>query len=269
MEKNSLKNVPLVIFCGGKATRMQNAYGEIPKPLIRIWGLPIVCRIIEHYKTHGVTKFILLTGSSHQIFIDSFRNLDFRTSLLWSSQDISNTSSNKYDFTGLDIRCIYTGDDTNTGDRLRLAKSYIQGDNFFLTYGDGLSNVDIKLLYESHISGGKLITLTLVPYPPRFGIVKIGKDYNNYVSVESFAEKDRDELNLINGGFMVCSTNILNNEDINNKVDGSFENDFIGVNSLIGLVGGFKHYGSWSCVDTQRDVENLNRSYTNENINIW
>lgn len=210
-----------VIFCGGKGTRLSEETRRTPKPLLEINnGKPMVDYIMDHFRKFGVDRFILLVGYMAERFHE------------------------RYDCE-MDVLVLDTGIETNTGERLLKAKEHLKG-VFWVTYGDGLSDVNLDLVedtYADHFD--MLLTITAVNPPNKFGAMEISKDG----VVKSFQEKAKKDW--INGGFMLCSKQVLN---LINPGD-SFEFDLIPRLVKDGKVNAFKHYGYWKCVDTLKDLE--------------
>lgn len=164
-----------VILAGGKGTRISELSKSIPKPMIKILGLPIITRIIIHYQKFGFKDFIIAAGYKKQIIIDYFKNKKLK---------------------GLNIKVVDTGLNTMTGGRLKRLKKYLNEETFMLTYGDGLSNVNIKRLVSFHKKNKKIATLTAVRPPARFGAIRIKGNKIKY-----FKEKSKLDVGWINGGF--------------------------------------------------------------------
>lgn len=217
-----------VILCGGYGSRLSEETFRIPKPMIKIGKKPIVCHIIDIYSRFGVSDFLLLTGYKSSIirkyFINGYKNLN--------------------------IDIFYTGKNTQTGGRLLRAKNLlINEETFFLTYGDGVSNINITKLLKHHLNNKKIATVTMVKPTLRFGELS----YKNNL-VTSFKEKTQSEKGWISGGFFV----------FNKAIFSLLRNDqtVLEKNPMINLVkkkqlSGFRHYGFWQCMDTMREKKTL------------
>ena len=172
-----------VILAGGKGTRISELSKSIPKPMIKILGLPIITRIIIHYKKFGFKDFIIAAGYKKRILINYFKN-----------KKIKDTK----------IQVIDTGLNTMTGGRLKRLKKYLINETFMLTYGDGLSDVNIRKLLNFHKKNKKIATLTAVRPPARFGAVRIKGN-----KVKYFKEKSKLDVGWINGGFFVFNSKVF------------------------------------------------------------
>ena len=174
-----------------------------PKPLVEIGGKPILWHIMQHYNQYGIKEFIICLGYKGQLIKEYFFNYHLHHSDL--TIDIKNQIISKGDLPNWKIRLIDTGDDTLTGGRILRLKKILSKEKYFcLTYGDGLSNINIKKLIKHHESSKKLATVTVVTPPGRYGTIKLK---NNLVS--SFEEKLDNQESLINGGFFVLSPKIF------------------------------------------------------------
>ncbi len=248
LEKNIMANtqnfkLPVVILAGGKGSRILEYTKAIPKPLIKVNKVPILIRIIEHYISYGFKDFVIATGYLHNViekyFSKKFKKNNYQYIY---SQDVR-------------VKLVFTGLKTMTGGRvLRLEKYLTKKNNLFcLTYGDGVSNINLHKLVNFHIRHKKIATLTSVRPPARFGYVKIKKD-----QVLTFGEKKSVDSGWINGGFFI----------FNNKIFKFIKNDsiFLEKEPLENLASrkelmAFKHFGFWQCMDTLRDKVFLDEHY--------
>ena len=175
--KNKINQIKTIILCGGLGTRIFEETKTKPKPMIKIGDKPILSHIINIYQKNGFKKFLIATGYKHEVIKNYY---------------------NKKKFDKLSIQSINTGKKSMTGGRLlRLKKYFKKGENFMLTYGDGLSNQNLKKLFNFHLSHGKIATVTAVRPPARFGELSIKKH-----SVKKFEEKPIPAESWINGGFL-------------------------------------------------------------------
>lgn len=229
----------LVVFAGGLGTRISEETDYIPKPMVKIGDKPILWHIIKYYSMFGFSEFIICGGYKVNIIKNFFKN----------------------DKT-LDIKVINTGSRSNTGERLKRVKKYIK-DTFCLTYGDGLSNVNINRLIHFHKKTKSLVTLTTVKPTPHFGkiIFKGNK-------VDKFIEKDQKRENWINGGFFVCETKIFNHIKDKNSI---FESDTLTSLAKKRKLSAYKHSDFWYCMDTLRDKRHLNSLWASKKApwKIW
>ncbi len=235
MEK--LKIMKCVILAGGKGTRISELSKETPKPMIHVLGEPIIVRIMRHYYNYGINDFIIAAGYKKNILKKYFKKKKFKN---WK------------------INIIDTGQDTMTGGRIKRLKKYLKNETFLLTYGDGLSNVNIKKLISFHFNNKKIGTLTAVRPPARFGAIKLKGNKITY-----FKEKSKLDEGWINGGFFVLEPKIFN------YIPGDktfFEREPLQKISKIKQLYAFKHQGFWQCMDTLRDKEILEKILKKKNI---
>ncbi len=220
----------VVILAGGLGTRLSEYTKSIPKPMIRILNKPILLHIMKHFASYGFKEFYIAAGYKQNIIKNYFRNKKF----------------------GLKIKIIDTGQKTMTGGRIRRLKNYLKDEPFFLTYGDGVSNVNIRKLLRFHIKSKGLATLTAVRPPARFGAIKISGS-----KVKYFREKSRLDEGWINGGFFIFEPEIFKYL----KSDKTFlEKEPLTKLGYLKKLNAFKHKGFWQCMDTIRDKEILEKS---------
>ena len=220
----------VVILAGGLGTRISEYTKTIPKPMIKINKKPIICHIMNHYSKFGFNEFYIAAGYKGKVIKDYFKN---------------NYYKNK-------IRIFDTGKKTMTGGRLRRLKRYLKDETFLMTYGDGVSNVNIKKLVEYHKKKRKLVTLTAVRPPARFGAIKIrnGSPY--------FKEKSKLDESWINGGFFVMEPEFLKYLKNDNTY---LERDPFEKACKQKQLNAFKHNGFWQCMDTKRDKDYLEKIF--------
>jgi len=229
----------VVLLCGGKGTRLSEETLITPKPLVEIGGIPMVSHIINHFLDFGKTDFILATGYKSEVFEQYFAD--------------ENSEKRLRDFRGRTpiVKIQDTGLNTLTGGRvLRLKELLKNDDKFLLTYGDGVSNVDITALVSFHKNHGKIASITAVRPPARFGVIKI----DQLDRVEYFQEKNQTDTGWINGGFFVLSNKIFDFLDDDETVLEDYP--LTKLTSERELMA-FKHQDFWQCMDTQRDKEYL------------
>ena len=225
----------VVILAGGLGTRISEYTKSVPKPMIKVLGKPILMRIIEHFAKHGHREFYIATGYKSKIIEDYFKTIK---------------ANKKYK-----INIINTGKSTLTGGRLKRLKHYLN-ETFLMTYGDGLSNININKLIKFHNKNKKMVTLTAVRPPARFGAIKI---INN--SVKYFREKSSLDEGWINGGFFVIEPKFLS---LIRGDDTYLEQEpFRKISKKKQLVA-YKHKGFWQCMDTIRDKEILEKKIRNK-----
>ena len=241
-----------MILCGGKGTRLRDATESLPKPMVPIGDVPIVVHIMRWYAKFGIKKFVLCLGYKKEVFIDYFSNFLKYTndiSIDLKSNTIDVITSNSIDW---QIILCDTGIDSKTGLRIKTAfDKHINGTQFFLTYGDGVSDVDVQALYISHMASRKPLTMTQVKSPTRFGLIEID---NNGIVLD-FKEKNQSD-GYINGGFMVVEKDF-----IDRYVDESnvfFEKEPMEKAIQAKDVHAYTHNGFWQCMDNIKEYNFLN-----------
>lgn len=237
-----------VILAGGRGTRLMEETQLKPKPLVEANGKPLIWHIMQNFSIHGVTDFIILAGYKGQQIREYFANFwlhqaDLTFDLSTPNQEIHKVRGLPWKVTVLD-----TGVDTNTGGRIAQLKGLINED-FLLTYGDGVSDVDIKRLILSHQNSSNLATLTAVKPPARFGALNLKGN-----QVLSFQEKPEGEGAWVNGGFFVLKPKIF---EYLTSESSSFEIDVLPTVASLGKLGAYLHKGYWQPVDTIRDLQRL------------
>ena len=242
----------VVILAGGLGTRIAEESQYKPKPMIEIGGMPILWHIMKEYLYYGHDEFIICAGYKQHIikqwFADYFfRNCDVSFDFRKDTQDviIEQTHLDHWKVTVVD-----TGYNTNTGGRIRRVQRYINDDPFFMTYGDGVCDVDINKLLEFHRSHGKIATLTSVQQDQSKGILNIGGDN----AVRCFREKAMVDAALINAGYMVLQPDIF---DFIDNDDTVFEREPLERLAEIGELMSYRHKGFWQCMDNLRERESL------------
>ena len=228
--------IKVVILAGGLGTRISEYTKTIPKPMIKVNGKPLIYHIMRNYAKHGFKSFLIAAGYKKKKIENYFR------------KQIKDWK----------VEVVDTGLKTMTGGRLkRLSKHLEKEENFMLTYGDGVSNINIKKLIKFHKQKKKLVTLTAVRPPARFGALKLKNDHVNY-----FKEKSKVDEGWINGGFFVMKPKFL--KMIKNDKTFLEKEPLEKVCRLKQLLA-YKHEGFWQCVDTKRDLDSLKR-YLKEKI---
>lgn len=233
-----------VILAGGFGSRISEETIIKPKPLIEIGYKPIIWHIMKAYSNHGVNNFLICVGYKGELIKEYFINYLNKTSDI--EVDLNSnviTYLNKKNI-NWKIKIIDTGQETNTGGRIKKVEKYLD-ENFFLTYGDGISSVNITELLNFHFKHKKISTMTVIKQPGRFGSVKISK--NN--DVEQFFEKPFGDEGWINGGYFVFNKKILDYLDSNSVL----EKKPLETLAKISELKSFKHNGFWYALDSQRD----------------
>ncbi len=222
----------VIILAGGFGTRIPEYTKTIPKPMIPIKKKPIIHRIMEHYSNYGHKEFFIALGYKGHIIKNYFKSKNFSK---WK------------------INLIETGKNTMTGGRLKKFEKIIKNETFMLTYGDGLSNVNINKLINFHKKNRKIATLTAVRPPARFGAVKLKGNKVTY-----FKEKSKLDEGWINGGFFVMEPKIF--QYIKNSKTFLEKEPLVSISKKKQLVA-YKHQGFWQCLDTTRDKELLEKNF--------
>lgn len=246
----------VVILAGGFGTRISEESYLKPKPMIEIGGKPILWHIMKIYSSYGYNDFIICAGyKQHMIkeyFSDYFLHMsDVTFDIANNQMTIHNTTSEPWRVTIVD-----TGLNTMTGGRIKRIQKYIGNQSFMLTYGDGVSDVNIKLLADFHKKHGKIATMTAVNAGQKFGVLDIDKSG----TIKAFREKSDNDGNMINAGFMVLEPQIFNYIDDDKTV---FEKNPLGMLAQKDQLIAFKHEGFWQCMDTQRDKTQLEEKWDN------
>jgi len=256
-----------VILCGGLGTRLREETEFRPKPMVNIGAKPILWHIMKIYAACGYTKFILALGYKGEMIRDFFCHYELMncdiTLELGSPEKIQ--LHNQHDELGWKITLAHTGATALKGARLKKIEKYIEGDDFMVTYGDGVANVDISKLIDFHKSHGKIATVTGVNPASRFGEIRAEGN-----QVEVFHEKpEKKDKGLINGGFFVFNRKIFDFLSTDDNCD--LEYGPIEKIAEAGELMVFKHFGFWSCMDTIRDTEYLNRLWKegNPKWKVW
>jgi glucose-1-phosphate cytidylyltransferase len=243
----------VVILCGGKGTRLSEETILKPKPMVEIGGKPILWHIMKYYSEFGYKRFILALGYKDDFIKEYFYNLRFTSSDFTLKLDPKKQPDffNHSDEKDWEITFVDTGEDTLKGGRIKRIEKYLKSENFHLTYGDGLSNIDIHKLVEFHKSHGKIATVSAVRPPSRFGEMILDAD-----SVKVFDEKSQMHTGNINGGFFVLNRKIL--EYLSEDVSCDFE--FGPLQQIVEekQLMAYKHGGFWQCMDNVRERDYLN-----------
>ncbi|PZP50931.1 MAG: glucose-1-phosphate cytidylyltransferase [Pseudopedobacter saltans] len=242
----------VVILAGGLGTRLSEETGVRPKPMVEIGGMPILWHIMKIYSQYGFNDFVICLGYKGHVVKEYFANY-----FLYKSDVTIDLEKNAIHTHGSNaepwrITLVDTGDDSMTGGRIKRIEPYINDEPFFLTYGDGVANIDIQKLLEFHQIQDRLCTVTAVQPSGRFGALNIQEDHQ----VHSFAEKPKGDGTWINGGFFVCQPEVfryIKEGDATIWEKAPMENM-----ALDGQMSAFKHNGFWRPMDTLKDKMDLN-----------
>lgn len=248
----------VVIFAGGLGSRLSEETGERPKPMVEIGGKPILWHIMKIYSCYGFHEFIVLTGYLSHVIKDYFINYYTRYSDITVDMRDHNVTLHATREEPWRVTMLYTGEQTMTGSRLKKAEAYLKGETFLLTYGDGLSTVNIPDLIAFHRKCGKIATLTAVQPEGKFGALGLAEGD----IVKSFQEKPKGDGAWINGGFMVCEPGIF--EHIPGHSDSVvFETGPLRALSARGELAAYRHSGFWHAMDTLKDRRELEHMWKN------
>ncbi len=244
-----------MILCGGQGTRIRDVTELLPKPMVPIGPHPIVWHIMKAYASFGVRRFILCLGYKREVFTDYFLNYHARATdvTLRLGKEPSIVYHGNHGEEDWEVTLADTGDHTMTGARVIRAAKYLRPDDtdFFLTYGDGLSDVDVTRLYRHHLGHDRAITVTAVHPSGRFGEMKVSAG-----AVTGFHEKPQTEEGLINGGYMVLRRRFID-QYLRNDADLVLEQAPMRGAASDGQMSAFVHQGFWQCMDTQREHQLL------------
>ena len=241
----------IIILAGGLGTRLSELTKITPKPMVKIGGYPIIIHIMKHYLDYGFNDFILATGYKNRHFTRYFKKFE----------KFGRSFKSKIFKKNCKITILNTGMKTMTGGRLKKAIRFLKNnENFMFTYGDGISNVNLYKLYKHHKRKKKMITVTAVRPPARFGEIIIKKDI-----VKSFKEKPQVTNGWINGGFFIAKTDFLKFIKNDNDI---LEKRPLELACKKKQLSAFKHKGFWKCMDVKRDRDELQKIYF-KNKFIW
>lgn len=246
----------VVILAGGYGTRISEESRLKPKPMIEIVGYPILWHIMKCYSHYGFNDFIICAGYKQHVIKEYFANYYLHTSdvtfdfLHGNNMTIHDNVSEPWKVT-----IVNTGLDTLTGGRIKRVKEYVGNETFLMTYGDGVSDVDIAKTVLFHKKHGKKVTMTAVQPGGRFGTLDIQEKTN---VIQQFAEKRKEDGGWINAGFMVIEP------DVFNYIEGdqtTFEREPLEKLSAEGQVVAYQHNGFWQCMDTLKDKQQLDEMW--------
>ncbi len=245
----------VVILAGGRGTRISEETEVLPKPMIEIGGKPVIWHIMKLYSYYGFNDFVICLGYRgymiKEYFSHYFMHMNDVTIDLSRNKTMAHTSSSE----PWKVTLVDTGLETMTGARLKRAEKYIGKNTFLMTYGDGLSDINIKDLVRFHKKNGKLATLTAIQSAGRFGVVDIGAKN----TVSSFLEKPKGDGGWISGGFFVLEPEVFDYIDDDDTV--VWEKEPLERLSKEGKLCAYKHTGFWGCMDTLRDKINFEKAW--------
>ena len=255
----------VVILAGGMGTRLMEETSTIPKPMVEIGGKPILWHIMKYYSQYNINEFVICLGYKGYIIKEYIKNYYLHNSNVTVNVKNNELTVHNSDSENFIITLVETGLNTNTAGRIKKIRKYVENETFMLTYGDGLSNIDINELLKFHKNHNKIATLTSVKSPMQFGILNINSNNEIY----EFTEKPEDLGNRINGGFFVLEP------DVFNYFDGEVEDVQFEKGPLIQLskdlqLMAFNHDGFWKSMDALRDKIEFEKLWdTNPEWKIW
>ena len=244
----------VVILAGGFGTRISEESHLKPKPMIEIGEMPILWHIMKGYSHYGYNEFIICLGYKQAVVKEFFADYFLHTSdvtfdLANNEMQVHNNYSEPWKVTLID-----TGLNTMTGGRIKRIQKYVGNETFMLTYGDGVSDVNIDKLLEFHRSHGRTGTITAISVDQRFGVL----DVSSEGTIHNFAEKQEKDSTVVNGGFMVFEPKIFDYIEGDGTV---FEKEPLQRLSAEGQLMAYRHDGFWKCMDTQREKQQLEQMW--------
>jgi glucose-1-phosphate cytidylyltransferase len=235
-----------IILAGGLGTRISEETHLKPKPMIEIGGMPILWHILKIYSTHGINDFVICCGYKGYLIKEYFANYFLHMSDVTFDMKNNKMEVHQQNAEPWRVTLVDTGETTQTGGRLKRVAEHVKDEDCFcLTYGDGVSDVNVPSLIAFHRAQGVKATLTAVFPPARFGALRVEKD-----RVKSFKEKARTDAGMINGGFFVLSPSVLDYLTDDSTV---LERDPLERLAREGQLAAYKHDGFWQPMDTLRD----------------
>lgn len=249
----------VVLLAGGFGTRISEESHLKPKPMIEIGGMPILWHIMKEYAHYGYNDFIVCCGYKQHVVKEFFSDYFLHTSDI--TFDFKNGKNEMHVHDNFSepwkVTLVDTGLNTMTGGRIKRIQKYIGNEPFMLTYGDGVSDINIQELVEFHQAHRKMATMTAINVGQRFGVLEIQADH----TISAFREKNLDDGSLINGGYMVLQPEIFNYIDGDDTI---FEKQPLETVAKMGQLMAYKHKGFWQCMDTLRDKTHLEELWVSE-----
>ena len=248
-----------VILAGGLGTRISEESHLKPKPMIEVGGMPILWHILKIYSSHGINDFIICCGYKGYLIKEYFANYFMHNSDMTVDLSSNNLEFHSKSAESWKVTLVETGMNSMTGGRIKRIQDYVKG-TFCLTYGDGVSDLDITALIQFHKAEGRLATLTSVMPEGRFGALDIENG-----EVKEFVEKPKGDGMWVNGGFFVCEPGVFSYIDDDSTV---WEEGPLKTLAASGQLSAFKHFGFWQPMDTLRD-RNLLNGLWEKNLAAW
>jgi glucose-1-phosphate cytidylyltransferase len=249
----------VIILAGGFGTRLSEYTDSIPKPMVSIGGKPILWHIMKRYAKYGFNDFYIALGYKAEVIKNYFLNYNTMNSDF--SIDLSSGRylplENGNDIVDWKVSLVDTGLNTMTGGRLKRLKKFVDNSTFFLTYGDGVADINIQELLDTHNKNNKMVTVTAVHPGARFGELEINNDV-----VSNFKEKPQTGQGWINGGFFVINPDFFDFIENDQTI---LEKSPLERVASIGQLSAYKHNGFWQCMDTKRDKDTLETFWASNN----
>lgn len=255
----------VVILAGGFGTRISEESYNKPKPMIEIGGMPILWHIMKHYSHYGYSEFIICAGYKQHVIKEYFADYFLHTSdITFDFSEGNKMIVHHHNAEPWKVTVVDTGLNTMTGGRVKRIRQYIGDEPFFLTYGDGVSNVDFRAELEFHRYHKKLVTISAYNAGQRFGVLDIAADGR----IKEFREKTKGDGNMINIGFMICEPEFISYIDGDDTVLEKYPLEHV---AREGELMAYRHTGFWQCMDTIREKENLEKLWAAGNApwKVW
>lgn len=249
-----------VILAGGLGTRLSEETSTKPKPMVRIGGYPILWHIMKMYSSHGVNDFVICAGYKGYVIKEYFANYFMHMSNITFDMSNNEMMVHENNAEPWKVTIVDTGDESMTGGRLKRVKDYLDGESFCFTYGDGVSDVNIREVIKFHKEKGKWATVTAVQPPGRFGAIKMDD-----TTITSFVEKPNGDGGFINGGFFVLEPEVL---DLIENDSTIWEREPMEKLAELRQIEAYRHTGFWRPMDTLRD-KNYLEDLWNSNKAPW
>lgn len=246
----------VVILAGGLGTRLGEETSIKPKPMVGIGGFPILWHIMKIYSHYGFNDFVILTGYKQEVIKDYFVNYYMNNSDVTVDLSTNDVVVHQNHCEPFKVTMLYTGRNTLTAGRVKRAQKFIGNEPFMLTYGDGVSDISIPALLDSHKKSGKICTLTAYQPEGKYGALGIDDDG----TISKFAEKPKEGGAWINAGFMVCEPEIFDYLPENSD-ELMFEKTALANLSKAGQLNAYKHIGFWHPMDMLKDKQDLNQMW--------
>ncbi|MDD3411880.1 MAG: glucose-1-phosphate cytidylyltransferase [Eubacteriales bacterium] len=240
-----------VLLAGGFGTRISEESYLKPKPMIEVGGMPILWHIMKIYSHYGINDFVICCGYKQHIIKQFFADYYLhRSDITFDFTNENSMQVHEHFAEPWRVTVVDTGLNTMTGGRVKRIQKYVGDEPFCLTYGDGVADIDIGKLLSFHKAHGRLATLTAITLGQRFGVLDLTEDGH----IAAFREKNDDDGNVINGGFMVMQPEVFDYIDGDSTV---FEKDPLERLAAENQLMAYRHTGFWQCMDTQRDLQKL------------